>query len=103
VPNFETPDELADHLADLVGIYGAHDDTCTAARPCRVCWVPDMVERIKAAAKNEQMLGQMSVSAMQATKIPFCHWCETRHLGERRGSEGRYCPGPLLQPDPSWP
>lgn len=32
---------------------------------------------------------------------PFCHWCETNHQAERE-ADGKYCPGPLLQPDPSW-
>jgi hypothetical protein len=32
---------------------------------------------------------------------PYCHWCETRHIGPRE-SDGRRCPGPLLQPDASW-
>jgi hypothetical protein len=33
---------------------------------------------------------------------PFCHWCEHRHAGERKGADGKYCPGPLLEPDSSW-
>lgn len=32
---------------------------------------------------------------------PFCHWCETRHFGPRE-SDGKRCPGPLMEPDPSW-
>lgn len=35
--------------------------------------------------------------------VPLCHWCQHYHDGERHGAEGHYCPGPLLEPDPSWP
>lgn len=34
-------------------------------------------------------------------KAPFCFWCKNRHAGERR-KNGKYCPGPLLEPNPSW-
>lgn len=32
--------------------------------------------------------------------VPFCHWCETHHAGERQepGPTGPYCPGPMLMP-----
>jgi len=56
MPYLETPDELADHLADLLGIYGAHGDQCTEQKPCRVCWVPGMTERIRSSVLNEQRL-----------------------------------------------
>ncbi len=56
MPFLETPDELADHLADLMGIYqdsrcdeGEHVDDCD----CRVGWVPAMADRIRSAAANE--------------------------------------------------
>jgi hypothetical protein len=60
MPHLETPAELADHLADQVGVYGAHEDeTCTEQRPCRPCYVTDLTERIRAAVQNETMLVAM--------------------------------------------
>lgn len=60
MPNLETPDELADHIADLAGIYGAHGEeetsTCTDAKPCRVCFVSGMTDRIREAVRNEALL-----------------------------------------------
>lgn len=32
---------------------------------------------------------------------PYCHWCSVRHSGPRE-HDGKYCPWPLLEPDPSW-
>jgi hypothetical protein len=96
MPHLETPDELADFLADQVGVYGAHEDgVCTEQRPCRPCYVSELTARIRQSVKNEALLGSMAPE-------PLCHWCETRHTGERKGPDGRYCPGPLLAPDPSW-
>lgn len=72
MPYIETPDELADHIADLIypsGIY--HDTRCpdqvgeqdgyldTQHIPdcnCRVYWVPRMAERIRQAVNNENLV-----------------------------------------------
>lgn len=56
MPYLETPDELAAHLADLLGIYGAHGEQCTEQKLCRVCWVSDMTLRIRNAVLNEAKL-----------------------------------------------
>ncbi len=73
MPYLQTPDEMADELADLFGIYGSHDERCgywthesTAApidlkafidaKPCRMCWNGIMENRIRATVKNEQRL-----------------------------------------------
>lgn len=37
----------------------------------------------------------------QGLRPPFCHWCETRHRGERK-VPGRTCPGPLIERPPEW-
>lgn len=34
--------------------------------------------------------------------VPFCHWCDTQHTGERKGPDGRYCPGPLTERPEEW-
>lgn len=46
MPNLETPEELAEKIADWLGVYGAHGDesnpegiTCTDEKPCRACFV----------------------------------------------------------------
>jgi hypothetical protein len=58
MPYLETPDELADALADLLGVYGAHEDeTCTDKRPCRPCFTAGMADRIRRSVANEQLVG----------------------------------------------
>ena len=62
MPYIETPEELADHLADLLGIYedpkhpvspaGDHMDGCK----CRMCWVSVVADRMRRAVKNEAIL-----------------------------------------------
>ena len=63
--HLETVEELAESLADAVGIYGCgeggdngfadHPDTCN----CRICFVSDITERIKQAVKNDIFLANM--------------------------------------------
>ena len=58
MPHRETPDELAEHLATLLGVYGAaedHKDDCE----CRVCFVSDMTARIRESVKNEALFNQL--------------------------------------------
>jgi hypothetical protein len=60
MPYIETVDELADNLADLLGIYEDRTrrgiehggDGCD----CRVYWVPAMAARIRRAVENERTL-----------------------------------------------
>lgn len=76
MPYIERVDELAEELADLIGIYGAHTEgtqcpdglriwteyplTRHRARPlagmCRVCFVSVMSIRIRCAVENEKKL-----------------------------------------------
>ena len=50
--------DLAEHIADLVGIYlsgpelGDHPDDCS----CRMCFVLNMEDRIREAVENEKYL-----------------------------------------------
>ena len=56
MPFIEAPDELAEWLADKVGVYGGHDEKCDgpgAAKVCRICWTEDVIVRIRASVKNE--------------------------------------------------
>ena len=54
----ETTHELAEHIADLIGIYlsgpefGDHPDDCS----CRMCFVLNMEDRIREAVENEKYL-----------------------------------------------
>lgn len=50
--HIETPGDLADHLADRIGIYGGHEDG--EVKQCRVCFVSEMSERIRVSVENEQ-------------------------------------------------
>jgi hypothetical protein len=54
MPYLETPDELAEFLANQLGIYGAHEDG--EANECRCCFVAGVKERIRNAVKNEKLL-----------------------------------------------
>ena len=55
---FETPSELADAIADMLGIYGTgpefgdHPDDCK----CRMCFVSTMEDRIRDSVKNDKFL-----------------------------------------------
>ena len=57
MPYLETPQELAEALADLVGVYGGHDDD--EPKPCRICWTMDMTDRIRKAVENETQINRM--------------------------------------------
>lgn len=54
----ETADELADAIADMLGLYCVgsehenHSDECN----CRNCFVINMADRIRNAVKNEKLL-----------------------------------------------
>ena len=56
----ETVEELADAIADMVGVYGCgpehgdHEDDCN----CRMCLVIDMTDRIRQAVENEEILSK---------------------------------------------
>lgn len=53
----ETVDDIVEHLADLLGIYGIHDDEiCHGERICRCCWTSQMTQRLDAAYQVEQAL-----------------------------------------------
>jgi hypothetical protein len=54
MPNLETPDELAENIADLCGVYGGHNED--EKQPCRICFTGDMTYRIREAVKNENRL-----------------------------------------------
>lgn len=53
----ETPQELAECIVDMCGIYGIgpevgnHDDTCR----CRTCVIISLTERIRQSVMNEQI------------------------------------------------
>lgn len=53
-PYIETLRELAEELADKVGIYGSHDEE--EAVPCRICWTDDLRDRMLRAVENERKL-----------------------------------------------
>lgn len=63
MPFIETPEDIAEELADTLGIYGAakeHNENCK----CRVCFVVDMTDRIRQAVRNEHLLfGSVGVHA----------------------------------------
>ncbi len=60
MPYIETVGELADTLADLIGVYGVHDEEAECPddprRMCRACVTSVMTGRIRTAAQNERRL-----------------------------------------------
>ena len=66
MPYIETPDELAEKIADYANVYsrngcecgcaaeggGDHDESCI----CRLCFVGDIEKRIRQSARNEKIL-----------------------------------------------
>jgi len=52
----ETLDDIVEHLADRVGIYGIHTAFCDENDICRSCWVSHLKERIKNAMEIERKL-----------------------------------------------
>jgi hypothetical protein len=50
----EMPRELAEQIADWVGVYGSHNNKCTEEEPCRMCFTEEVVGRIRAAVQNEK-------------------------------------------------
>lgn len=55
---FETTTELAETIADMLGVYGTgpefgdHSEDCS----CRTCFVLNMEDRIREAVENEKYL-----------------------------------------------
>ncbi len=60
----ETLDDIVEHLANRIGIYGAHaerpadciPDLSRSEKTCRSCWASDMKERILYAVEIERKL-----------------------------------------------
>lgn len=66
MPFFESVDELADSIADMLGVYGAHskNEECSdsARKMCRVCFVSVMSSRIRGSVENERLLEEVGRS-----------------------------------------
>lgn len=52
----ETLEDIVEQVADWVNAYGAHDETCTQKRPCRMCFTQDLRHRIDCAAEVDRKL-----------------------------------------------
>ena len=69
MPYLETPDELAEQIADWCGVYGCgnyvagHFDDCN----CRMCFTGTLAARIRQAVKNEEILNKQSASRITLT------------------------------------
>lgn len=70
MPYLETPPELAEELADMLGINGCVPEGCDGNSPdldvdhpgdckCRLCFTIDITERIRQVVKNEARLSVM--------------------------------------------
>jgi len=70
---------------------------------------PEMFEELESLRRTVVRAGPAAMNMLEALdqamdavrEDPFCHWCNTRHAGERRVPD-RYCPVPLLAPHHSW-
>jgi len=74
MPNIETSTELADAIADMVGVYGSyytncqekdqetygcncdHEDDCK----CRSCFVISMASRIRTSVSNDEKMRKLN-------------------------------------------
>lgn len=58
MPYLEDVDELAESLADAVGVWGGCPDTeqtsCTHEKFCRTCWIIMSTQRMRDAVHREQ-------------------------------------------------
>jgi len=55
MPYIETPADIAEDMANQIGVYGAaeeHGDDCS----CRVCFVIELTARIRQSVEHENML-----------------------------------------------
>lgn len=55
MPYLETPDELAEDIADMCGVYGSspEDNTHPEDCKCRICFTIGIAERIRQSVQNE--------------------------------------------------
>ncbi len=59
MPFVEMPEELAEDLANDLGIYGVHGEDCEMGdKWCRMCWVSNMTNRIRQAGDREREFEQ---------------------------------------------
>ena len=72
MPIIETVDEIAEEMADKLGIYeasrktmidewGNHDDQCD----CRMCFVSKFTERLRGAVRNEGVIAKTNLAGEQ--------------------------------------
>lgn len=66
----ETIDDIIEGLADKLGVYGAHDDECTAKKPCRVCWTSDFRDHLMGAFQVERILYPLAGAPAEKTATP---------------------------------
>jgi len=54
MPHSETPDGLAEEIADMLGAYGVSPDTHEDGCGCRLCFTLGMAQRIRDSVANEE-------------------------------------------------
>jgi hypothetical protein len=54
----ETVDDIVEEVLDLLGIYGAHSDSCKGRTTCRCCASSNLTGRLRAAFDIERRLGR---------------------------------------------
>jgi hypothetical protein len=52
----ETLEDVLESIADEVGVYGSHDDSCGNGYTCRVCWISGLRKRVERAVDVERKL-----------------------------------------------
>lgn len=53
MPHVETPPELAEEIADMLGVYGSSPDGHAEGCECRLCFTVGMSRRIRESVANE--------------------------------------------------
>lgn len=65
--NIETVHDLAEHIADIADVYGSCQVQAEGGNDCRlgvcrVCFVPEMEDRIRAAVENDRKLSDAGIA-----------------------------------------
>jgi len=79
MPHAETPPDLAEDIADLLGVYGAPPETHADGCECRLCFTLGMSQRIRESVENERDAPPEPVfsCAECVARMGTIHW---RHL-----------------------
>jgi len=76
MPHAETPPDLAEDIADMLGVYGVSPETHADGCECRLCFTLGMSRRIRESVENEGEGAPEPVfsCAEQVARMTAIHW-----------------------------